>query len=86
MELPGSIMGMYIYSLTGWRPRAQQKAEGSCIGIGSHSHLEQGETEQAIHAGQQGREGKQARAMVLRTRTRADLLLGTLTVPQGRPQ
>lgn len=32
------------------------------IRTGSHSHLEQGEMEQAIHTGQQGSEGKQASA------------------------
>lgn len=46
------------------RLEAQGSAEGRRVGIrtGSHSHLEQGEMEQAIHADQQGHEGRQARA------------------------
>lgn len=44
----------HLQSITGLE--AQGSAEGRRVGIrtGSHSHLEQGETEQAIHTGQQG--------------------------------
>lgn len=76
----GSVMGICMGSLAGWGLSRRVSSR-----TGSHSHLECGEMEQAIHAGQQGCEDKPARGwyMVPGMRTRAGLLLGIFTAPQG---